>query len=513
MGPDSHHASRHRTPVRQRESPRRRFNPREVTTPRCNRKDRNLSFAKNVMGKEDVQHAARKRTKEIRRDDVTDSGGSFQDPASAQNKTVPVHRWAPWVAGYSKAFAEDAIEQFASTPDQLVLDPFAGVGTTLLEATRLGHRALGFEINPYAAFAATIKLQCYRLNTGEVRRTSDRLNKFWLDRQNDGAEPESTKPAGFNTRSAFYSPHVLRKVLLFLDFVKYENQENEDIANLLKLAFAATMVQYSNYSYEPSLGRKQTVGRPEVTDFPVFEFISEKLTEFADDAEWFQKNRKIQPTEEPRIHRVSFLQDYRRVAKHAANLVLTSPPYMNNYHYNRNTRPQLYWLDFYQSPQELKALEAMNFGTSWQIARDQKHVPLNPDIQNPEIHQALEDIRNKNPEGNNNGSIGWANYAATYLNDCAKFMKALKWTLHPEGTALIVIGNSIIQGIPVPTDRFLAIIAQECGLEPRSIETPRLSRVGDSIVNSAVRNGQVDEGNHLYESVVNIGQVSSRNAA
>ena len=33
----------------------------------------------------------------------------------------------------------------------------------------------------------------------------------------------------------------------------------------------ATMVNYSNYSYEPSLGRKVTVGRPDVDDYDVAE--------------------------------------------------------------------------------------------------------------------------------------------------------------------------------------------------------------------------------------------------
>ena len=436
----------------------------------------------------------------------TDDKGSFQDPASAQNRTVPVHRWVPWVAGYSQAFTANAIDRFANGATQLILDPFAGVGTTLLEANRLGHRAVGFEINPYATFAASIKLQCHRVDTVQLRESIQRLSDFHLSSDEHQPEPTSTPPQGFKTRDPFYSPNVLKKVLQFMDFVREERREHEEIANLWRLAFAATMVEYSNYSYEPSLGRKRTVGRPEVTDFPVFEFMAEKLHQFADDADWFRENRAPYPKEDALIYRASFLNDYRRVGKHRADLMITSPPYMNNYHYNRNTRPQMYWLDFYGSPEELKTLERMNFGTSWQVARDQEPITLNPVIQNQEIRNTLDTIREQNPEGKNNGGKGWANYATSYLNDCVRFMKALRWTLHPKGTGLIVIGNSIIQGIPVPTDRFLATIAEECGLQVRSISTPRQTRVGDSIVNSTVRNGQVEEGNHLYESVVEIGQ-------
>ena len=44
-----------------------------------------------------------------------------------------------------------------------VLDPFAGVGTTLIEALKHGDDAVGFEINPYAALACRVKAESTRL--------------------------------------------------------------------------------------------------------------------------------------------------------------------------------------------------------------------------------------------------------------------------------------------------------------------------------------------------------------
>ena len=432
--------------------------------------------------------------------------GTFQDTAFALNKSVPVHRWVPWIAGYSQAFVADAIEQFSCGPQQVVLDPFAGVGTTLVEADRLGHRAVGFEINPYAAFAASVKLRSHKLDTERLRETIRKLQQFGIHAEEEGNAPRSTPPKGFKTKSPFFSPEVQRKVLLVLDFVEDERRQHEEIADVVRLAFAANMVSYSNYSYEPSLGRKVTVGRPEVMEFPVFESLVEKLYEIADDAEWFHEERVENSRQNAVIHRASFLDDYRRVGKHSVDLMVTSPPYMNNYHYNRNTRPQIYWLGFYQSSKELKLLEELNFGTYWQNARDQEQIPLNPLIQTDEIRDTLNRIREQNPDKGTYGGQGWANYATAYLNDCVRFMKGLRWALHPDGTGLIVIGNSIIQGIPVATDRFTAIIAEQCGLVVQKIETPRETRVGSSIINSTVRNGTVEAGSQLYESVVEIRQ-------
>ena len=248
------------------------------------------------------------------------------------------------------------------------------------------------------------------------------------------------------------------------------------------------------------------MGRPAVNDFPVIQALVEKLKEMADDADWYRENRMVQSNQDGIIHQASFLLDYWRVRQHSVNLMLTSPPYMNNYHYNRNTRPQMYWLGFYKWPHEMKPLEKLNIGTSWQIARGQDQIPLNPVIRDDEIQETLNRIREQNQHRKIYGGKGWANYATAYLNDCVRFMRGIGWALHPEGTGLIVVGNSIIQGIPVATDQFMARIAEQCGLEVRKIETPRETRVGSSIINSSVRKGQTDQGNKLYESVVEVGQ-------
>lgn len=64
---------------------------------------------------------------------VRANGCAFRDPAFMANRTQPVHRWVPWIAGYSRDFVDDALERHLSRPG-VVLDPFAGVGTTLVEA-------------------------------------------------------------------------------------------------------------------------------------------------------------------------------------------------------------------------------------------------------------------------------------------------------------------------------------------------------------------------------------------
>ena len=429
--------------------------------------------------------------------------GTFRDPAFMANRTMPIHRWVPWIAGFSKQFIEDAIERYTNGRRQTVLDPFAGVGTTLVEADLAGHDAIGFEINPYAAFAAQTKLMAHRVRSDTIRQVIRALDEHSRIVESNGTHPSAAPPPNFHTRSPFYSPEVERKVLLMQDFVRC--QSDADVSRLCRLAFASTMVDYSNYSYEPSLGRRSAVGRSEVEDYPVASCVAAKLAQMADDVDWYRRHRVLGRRPDGRVQLQSFFDGYKRLDQGSVDLLVTSPPYANNYHYNRNTRPHLYWLGFCESPADLKKLESLNFGTYWQQARDRDRIELDPFIDDCEIRRTISDIRERNPDRGIYGGFGWANYVTIYLNDCVRFLAGVKWCLRSGSTALIVIGNSIVQGVPVPTDRFLATIARRHGLTVVEIHTPRATRVGNSIINSSVRSG-AGKAASLYESVVEIRQ-------
>ena len=66
------------------------------------------------------------------------------------------HRYYKYPARFSPAFARAAIEAFSS-PGDLVLDPYMGGGTTIVEALAANRSAIGCDINSLAVFVATAK--------------------------------------------------------------------------------------------------------------------------------------------------------------------------------------------------------------------------------------------------------------------------------------------------------------------------------------------------------------------
>lgn len=425
---------------------------------------------------------------------------AFSDPSFVSNKILPVHRWIPWIAGFSSSFVRGVIED--KLPDRgTILDPFAGVGTTLVEAALMGHDVIGFEINPYAALACQAKINARKLNPEKIRRETFKLRQFYYDAVTNGCLPVSEPPSGFRTRKAFYSPAVLRKVLIVQDFIEQLN--DVQIQEIFRLAFASTMVQYSNYSYEPSLGTRSAAGKNDIEDFPVLDAITEKLDKIVLDVEWIIDNVQFMPTK-ARIINSSFFDCQKHLEAASVDLVITSPPYLNNYHYIRNTRPHLYWLGFAEKPNDTKTLEHQNFGKYWQTVRELDAVNL--DFPNPpaDLIEQIACLRTLNLERGIYSGNGWANYAASYFNDCYRFVQTLRYVLKPGRSAFIVIGNSILQGVMIPTDLYLSQIAESAGLELISIDVPRNTRVGNSIIQSNVRVTKADKLHRLYESVVEL---------
>jgi hypothetical protein len=71
-------------------------------------------------------------------------------------RTASPHEFYRYPARFTPAFARSAIAAFTRRGD-LVLDPFVGGGTTLVEARLAGRLGLGSDLNPLAVFVSRVK--------------------------------------------------------------------------------------------------------------------------------------------------------------------------------------------------------------------------------------------------------------------------------------------------------------------------------------------------------------------
>jgi DNA methylase len=428
----------------------------------------------------------------------------FRDSSFAKNKNLPLHRWVPWIAGFSADFVEDAIKSYLpqKSSDSWVLDPFAGVGTTLVESYLSGLNVVGFEINPYAALATKIKLNAMKISVHNLTRRVAAFERF-MERAETGRlkrEPRSQAPTGFSGRTELFSPKVQRKVLYALDYVN--SIEDATIRDIFRLGIGSVLVSFSNYSYEPSLTRRIAVGKKDIQDANVGLSVSAKLHLILEDIGWVQGHMKtLRYRPKAKVYSKSIFSALECTEeRNFIDLLVTSPPYLNNYHYPRNTRPQLHWLGFTSGTGYNGARETESFGKFWQTVRDSEPIPLTFEM--PELAEIIDAIRHRNTEKGCYGGPGWANYVATYFNDTYRFCQVLSHLLKPRAVSIIVLGNSIIQGIEVKTDYFFGKIGELAGLKFEDNHLLRNKRTGSSIIQSSVRVEEAKEKTVLYESGV-----------
>jgi hypothetical protein len=88
----------------------------------------------------------------------------------------------------------------------IVLDPFSGVVQTLVDSICKDCHAIGFEINPYAAFACRVKTSFAKIDVSELAKTITDAGEFYEQKVHSSYTPQSMPPEGFKT-----SPRILQR--------------------------------------------------------------------------------------------------------------------------------------------------------------------------------------------------------------------------------------------------------------------------------------------------------------
>lgn len=442
----------------------------------------------------------------------------LRDAAAGENKVLPVHRWVPWIAGFSAQFVADAIEAYLPKRNRArsrVLDPFAGVATTLVEALKAGCNVVGYEINPFAALAARAKVNCIEVSPNALRTEVDifraavgsfesEVDRKWsrggkeaIDSTLNALRDDGQAP--FRSRIPFFSPPVEAK---FLHALGQTSSLHEPFHTLFRTALGATMVSVSNYTYEPSLSSRPGAGKPLIENTSVALPTCRRLDQMLEDIGWAQASYGRQWRQrEKEVIEGSYFDSTLPAGE--VSLVVTSPPYMNNYHYVRNTRPQLHWLSLLRDGDGMRDLERGSYGKFWQTVRQGECLGLDFDF--PELAGRIEELRGLNVGRGAYGGPGWANYVTAYFNDSFRFLELLKRQLKTGAYAIVVVGNSIIQGMEFKVDGILAQMAEQQGLSVDEIRIVRTKRVGNSIIGSSVRNGgdaECRQKTQLYDAAV-----------
>ncbi len=377
------------------------------------------------------------------------------------NEELPVHRWWPYVQGYSAEFVARELGRAELDRGATVLDPFAGSGTSLVEARRGGARAWGTELLAPAVLAARVKTT-FELPRRELRSTAERL----LARARR-ARP-GTLPFLRETVRQF-SPEALADLLRLRDALP---PEGTPAADAVRLAFGRVLIPSSRLHRSPCLGYRRGAAPPGP---PPFDAFAAAVAEMEGDLETLAAARSAWGPP-GRIERRDARQGTWPVE--SVDFAVTSPPYVNGMDYVMNYKVDLAWLGYANSYAELAALRSAEVAcdnlpraeTAPYLATETPPDPWLAEIL-PRIRQ---NVRNKGTYRRDDVHA----VVHRYFADLVPVLAGVRRALRPGGRFVLVVGDSLLAGTYVPGDLLLARLGARAGLEIVSVEVARRRRSG-----------------------------------
>jgi len=399
----------------------------------------------------------------------------------SMNKLQPedqsVHDWYRFVLSFPPHLVNSYIKKFDLRENQIVLDPFCGTGTTLVEAKRIGIQSVGIEANPMAHFASQVKLDWEVSPNGLLEHASEVAKLVKKKLAFDGIEDEPFFQLALNKETALkilepeknklllkdsISPLPLHKTLVLIEALERIRRERYYRHELLALA-KALVFSISNLRFGPEVG----IGKPK-TDAPVIAAWLHEIKKMTNDLRLLQgaKNAPAQ------VHLADSRQLGKLLKPNSIDAVITSPPYPNEKDYTRTTRLESVLLGFINNHAELQALKRnlvrSNTRTVYKNDTDDQWVAQHAEIQC--IAAAIEQRRLDLGKTSGFEKL-YARVTKLYFGGMNRHLAALREKLKPGAQLAYVVGDQASYlRVMIRTGQLLADIAKSLGYEIVSID-------------------------------------------
>jgi DNA modification methylase len=449
-----------------------------------------LRWGSPTVGKKDhariraLTEAVEKRARFRLEDGVSQFGKrvSFDDA-----RDMPFHRWYFYKEGFSPHLLGLMLSKLTVARGAF-LDPFAGVGTSLLAATRLRESpftsVLGVEYNPFAHFVADTKLRWRSVQPRRLREALDQIEHHRTRRA-----PKVPASTTLRNKSIFSASRMktLLEIRSGIDRFARTGAERD----LLRLALASVL---ESASFAKKDGRALRIVSKHDRLVPPRDLFRTAVQTIARDMEEELEQDKLRVLMRQRPRRTPahmYRGDARQlppaIKKNSVSLALYSPPYLNGIDYSEVYKVEEYMLGFIRSSDELRRLRHGTLRSHASIRFRTRSSALDEFPTKSLVKQLLSEISAyiaKHETRPFQRQYGWL--VPAYFADMADALAEQFRVLKKGGYVVCVVANSMIAGpalkavkdgeterryvkwqLPIATDLLLTAIAAQLGFEPQ----------------------------------------------
>ena len=345
----------------------------------------------------------------------------FKNARSVQQWTHGYHKYP---AKFLPNLVSKLIEKY-SKKDDLIVDVFAGCGTTLVEAKIHGRKSIGVDVNPVAKLITDAKIR--PINPNKLKKAYNELfSKVDLFSESIVENiPEHKKIDYWFTND--------NKIKIAYLYQCISDVDNKRIRIFFLCALSNILKNCSRWlqsSTKPQIDPDKNIPDP----FNTFKVHAKSMV---------KKNNSFYE----RLKELGFLntsckillKDARKtgIEDNSVDIIITSPPYVTSYEYADLHQLTGYWYEYFS---DIRLFRKRFIGTFYSLNED---INTNSKIAQ-EIVLKLNNIHKRT-----------AKEVANYFDDLFKVVKESKRILKKGGHICLVIGNTKNKDIPVSSAEVL----------------------------------------------------------
>lgn len=337
-------------------------------------------------------------------EDKTELGGFA---TFVPNKKLPVYNWIYFKEGFSRDLVFLASKMFG-LQDGIVLDPFCGVGTTLVACREKGIESIGFDVLPLSVFASRAKTRNY-----DAEELKNAARKLLADRF------EKTRMEFLPVMKKAFSKYALEDIAFFME--RIQDAGKEDVKNFLLLALMNAAMKVSYSWKDGSVIKFRKSHKP-----PLRFMLKRTAKRMINDVEKMKASSASCLVEQCDARRLK-LEDER------VDAVITSPPYLNQIDYTRVYEIENWFISGLHSKPPLRSYIGLDGDTEFF-----------PELQLPAAANA-------------------------YFKDMNMALQEMFRVCKQGAKAAIVVGNAYFPDRIVDSDLILSCLAEQTGFAAERI--------------------------------------------
>lgn len=387
----------------------------------------------------------------------------------SKNKDIPYHGWFKYREGFSHTLVKELLERCGLSDNEYVLDPFCGSGTTVVEAALNGQSGIGIDINPMSVFISEVKCRSYSDDEVElikklIPEIIDQAKRTQLDDQYRVRYGEVEK---------FFNEHNFERLISMRQVLDlYKNKTGQKIYELLLCAYICIIEEVSDRKRDGN-GLRTVVSK--VND--VEEYYRSKLNEMVSDIENYRiPNNVVSILKCGNAMKLSeTVHRYADTIDKTLGAIIYSPPYANSFDYFESYKMEVILADYASDMRGIgeyrkRAVESF-IGRA--DARDDTRdfvdwmsQEIEAGIPEKEAQTGKKDARTRRVPKMIKG----------YFADMEKVISESSNVLPAGKKCYIVVDQSAYLGRIIPTDLFLAVIAENYGFRVNEIIVCRIAK-------------------------------------